>query len=76
MPFGSCGDPSSYLENALTGRRWAQPVPDIVWGARNDQKISGLEDQKKIFCITLSTMTCSGIGSEDYHVYENNTSRI
>jgi hypothetical protein len=38
---------ASYLENALTGRRWTRPVLEKFLGARNNQKIRRLEDQKK-----------------------------
>jgi len=51
---------ASCLENALMGRRWTRPALEKFLGTRNDQQIRGLEDQKKIFCVTLSTMTCSG----------------
>jgi hypothetical protein len=60
MPPDSCGRPLFILENALTGRAWTRPVPDIFLCTRNAQHIKTLEDREKMVGFTLSTMTCLG----------------
>ena len=54
---GCC--PSSYLENALTGYRWSQPALEMFLGARNNQEIRRLEDQRKKESATLSHLSYS-----------------
>jgi len=58
LPYGV--PPPFVLENALGGRQWTHSTFETFLGVRSNQQIRGLEDQKKIFCVALSTMMCSG----------------